>query len=77
MAAAKADADAETRDVGGGAGGAGGGGVGSFSEQRLVEKLNKLNSTAASIQSILFSMVTFQHARKFRSLGVAVPFRFF
>ncbi|PUZ62814.1 hypothetical protein GQ55_3G016800 [Panicum hallii var. hallii] len=53
MAGAKANVDAETRDGGGGgAGGAGGGGVGSFSEQRLVEKLNKLNSTAASIQTL-------------------------
>lgn len=54
MAGAKADIDAETADGGGGAGGAGGGGGGSFSEQRLVEKLNKLNNSAASIQSILF-----------------------
>jgi hypothetical protein len=48
----------ETGDGAGGAGGAGagaagGGGGGSFSEQRLVEKLNKLNNSAASIQSIL------------------------
>jgi hypothetical protein len=75
MAGAKADADAETGDAGGGA--AGGGVGGSFSEQRLVEKLNKLNSSAASIQSILFSVVTFLHARKSRSLGVAVRFIFF
>jgi len=46
MAAAKAGVDVETRD-----GGSGGGG--SFSEERLVDKLNKLNNTAASIQSIL------------------------
>jgi hypothetical protein len=30
------------------------GGGGSFSEQRLVEKLNKLNNSAASIQSTHF-----------------------
>jgi len=48
MAAAKAGVDLETRD-----GGSGGGGGGSFSEERLVDKLNKLNNTAASIQSIL------------------------
>ena len=77
MAGAKADVDAETGDGGGAAGGAGGGGGGSFSEHRLVEKLNKLNSSAASIQSILFSVVTFLHARKSRSLGVAVRFIFF
>ncbi|CAM0151290.1 unnamed protein product [Urochloa decumbens] len=52
MAGAKADVDAETGDGGGGAGGAGGGGGGSFSEQRLVEKLNKLNNSAASIQTL-------------------------
>ncbi|KAJ1264592.1 hypothetical protein BS78_08G011300 [Paspalum vaginatum] len=46
MAGAKADVDAETGD------GAGGGGGGSFSEQRLVEKLNKLNNSAASIQTL-------------------------
>ncbi|WVZ88165.1 hypothetical protein U9M48_034713 [Paspalum notatum var. saurae] len=45
MAGAKADVDAETGDGGGGAGG-------SFSEQRLVEKLNKLNNSAASIQTL-------------------------
>jgi regulator of Ty1 transposition protein 103 len=45
MSGAKAGVDVETRD-----GGAGG----SFSEERLVDKLNKLNNTAASIQSILF-----------------------
>ena len=43
MAAAKAGVDVETRDGGGG----------SFSEERLVDKFNKLNNTAASIQSIL------------------------
>ena len=74
MAGAKADADAETGDAGGGA--AGGGVGGSFSEQRLVEKLNKLNSSAASIQSILFFMVTFLHARKFRSVLLSVSFSF-
>ncbi|TVU50694.1 hypothetical protein EJB05_02074, partial [Eragrostis curvula] len=46
MAGTKADADTETGDA------AGGGGGGSFSEQRLVEKLNKLNSSAASIQTL-------------------------
>nr|CAB3462941.1 unnamed protein product [Digitaria exilis] len=51
MAGAKVEIDAETADGGGGGGGAGGGGGGSFSEQRLVEKLNKLNNSAASIQS--------------------------
>jgi len=76
MAGAKADVDAETGDGGGAAGGAGGGGGGSFSEHRLVEKLNKLNSSAASIQSILFSMVTFLHARKFRSVLLSVSFSF-
>jgi len=65
MAGAKADVDAETGDGGG-----------SFSENRLVEKLNKLNSSAASIQSILFSMVTFLHARKFRSVLLSVSFSF-
>ncbi|CAN6352722.1 unnamed protein product [Urochloa humidicola] len=52
MAGAKADVDAETGDGGGGGGGAGGAGGGSFSEQRLVEKLNKLNNSAASIQTL-------------------------
>ncbi|XP_021302076.1 actin cytoskeleton-regulatory complex protein PAN1 isoform X2 [Sorghum bicolor] len=47
MAAAKAGVDLETRD-----GGSGGGGGGSFSEERLVDKLNKLNNTAASIQTL-------------------------
>lgn len=42
MAGTKADAKAETS-----------GGGGSFSEKGLAEKLNKLNSSAASIQSIL------------------------
>jgi hypothetical protein len=50
MAAAKAGVDVETRDGGSGSGSGGGG---SFSEERLVDKLNKLNNTAASIQSIL------------------------
>lgn len=45
MAAAKSGVDVETRD--------GGGGGGSFSEERFVDKLNKLNNTTASIQSIL------------------------
>jgi hypothetical protein len=44
MAGAKAEANTE-------AGAAAGD---SFGEQRLVEKLNKLNNSAASIQSILF-----------------------
>ncbi|XP_062203917.1 uncharacterized protein LOC133906137 isoform X2 [Phragmites australis] len=44
MAGTKADANAETGD--------GGRGGGSFSEQRLVDKLNKLNSSAASIQTL-------------------------
>ncbi|KAL6905708.1 hypothetical protein ACP4OV_003309 [Aristida adscensionis] len=53
MASEKADANAEAGDGGaGGGGGGGGGGSGSFSEQRLVEKLNKLNSTATSIQTL-------------------------
>jgi hypothetical protein len=43
MAAAKSGVDVETRDGGGG----------SFSEERFVDKLNKLNNTTASIQSIL------------------------
>ncbi|ONM42201.1 ENTH/VHS family protein [Zea mays] len=43
MSGAKAGVDVETRD-----GGAGG----SFSEERLVDKLNKLNNTAASIQTL-------------------------
>lgn len=47
MAATKADAKAEPT-------GGGGGGGGSFTEERLSEKLNKLSSSAASIQSILF-----------------------
>lgn len=53
MAGAKAGVDLETRDGGSGGGGGAGAG-GSFSEERLVDKLNKLNNTAASIQSILF-----------------------
>ncbi|KAL6871007.1 hypothetical protein ACP4OV_014855 [Aristida adscensionis] len=54
MAGAKADAKAEAGAAGGGGGGGGGGGSGSspFSEQRLVEKLNKLNSTATCIQTL-------------------------
>jgi regulator of Ty1 transposition protein 103 len=45
MAATKADAKAEPT---------GGGGGGSFTEERLSDKLDKLSSSAASIQSILF-----------------------
>ncbi|VAI15875.1 unnamed protein product [Triticum turgidum subsp. durum] len=48
MAAAKADAKAEPTATGGG----GGGGGGSFTEERLSEKLNKLSSSAASIQTL-------------------------
>jgi regulator of Ty1 transposition protein 103 len=51
MAGAKAKANTETGDAAAAAGSWGGG---SFSEQRLVEKLSKLNNSAASIQSILF-----------------------
>ncbi|KAK3118299.1 hypothetical protein QOZ80_9BG0696980 [Eleusine coracana subsp. coracana] len=47
MAGTKADANTETGDAAGG-----GGGGGSFSEQRLAEKLNKLNNSAASIQTL-------------------------
>jgi hypothetical protein len=47
MAGAKGEANTEAWD----AAAAGGD---SFSEQRLVAKLNKLNNSAASIQSILF-----------------------
>ncbi|AQK38811.1 uncharacterized protein LOC100382152 [Zea mays] len=43
MAAAKSGVDVETRDGGGG---------GSFSEERFVDKLNKLNNTTASIQTL-------------------------
>ncbi|KAL6597431.1 hypothetical protein ACP70R_046871 [Stipagrostis hirtigluma subsp. patula] len=46
MAGTKADANAET------GGGGGGGSSNPFSEQRLVEKLNKLNSTATCIQTL-------------------------
>ncbi|XP_037433685.1 splicing factor 1-like [Triticum dicoccoides] len=49
MAAAKADAKAEPTATGGGGGGGGGG---SFTEERLSEKLNKLSSSAASIQTL-------------------------
>jgi hypothetical protein len=56
MTGAKAEANTETGDA------AAGGGGGSFSEQRLVEKLN---NSAASIQSILFSVVSSLHVRKF------------
>jgi hypothetical protein len=52
MAGAKAEANTEKGDAGGG---------GSFSEQRLVEKLNKLNNSAASIQSILFRGFVLAH----------------
>ncbi|KAJ1273996.1 hypothetical protein BS78_05G029400 [Paspalum vaginatum] len=47
MAGAKADVEAETGD-----GTAAAGGGGSFSEQRLIDKLNKLNNSAASIQTL-------------------------
>ncbi|KAK3139228.1 hypothetical protein QOZ80_5AG0379890 [Eleusine coracana subsp. coracana] len=50
MAGAKADANTEAGDAA--AAGGGGGGSGSFSEQRLAEKLNKLNNSAASIQTL-------------------------
>jgi len=73
MAGAKADVDAETGD-GGGAGGGGSGG--SFSEQRLIDKLNRLNNSATSIQSILSSVFTLLHASKFGSLVFAVCFIF-
>ena len=73
MAGAKADVDAETGD-GGGAGGGGSGG--SFSEQRLIDKLNRLNNSATSIQSILSSVFTFLHASKFGSMVFAVCFIF-
>jgi hypothetical protein len=46
MAATKADAKAEPT----------GGGGGSFTEERLSDKLDKLSSSAASIQSILLSI---------------------
>jgi regulator of Ty1 transposition protein 103 len=49
MAATKADAKVEPTG-----GGGGGGGGGSFTEERLSDKLDKLSSSAASIQSILF-----------------------
>ena len=49
MAGTKTDAKAETS----------GGGGGAFSEKGLAEKLNKLNSSAASIQSILVSVCLF------------------
>jgi hypothetical protein len=62
MTGAKAEANTETGDA------AAGGGGGSFSEQRLVEKLNKLNNSAASIQSILFSVVSSLHVSKFNFL---------
>ncbi|CAD6258526.1 unnamed protein product [Miscanthus lutarioriparius] len=53
MAGAKADVDAETGDGGGAGAGAGGGGSGgSFSEQRLIDKLNRLNNSATSIQTL-------------------------
>lgn len=55
MAGAKADVDAETGDGGGAGGGSSGG---SFSEQRLIDKLNRLNNSATSIQSILSSLFT-------------------
>lgn len=74
MAGAKTDVvDAETGD-GGGAGSGGGGG--SFSEQRLIDKLNRLNNSATSIQSILSSLLTLLHASKFDSLVFAVCFIF-
>jgi regulator of Ty1 transposition protein 103 len=77
MAGAKADVDAETGDGGGAGAGAGGGGSGgSFSEQRLIDKLNRLNNSATSIQSILSSVFTLLHASKFGSLVFAVCFIF-
>ena len=57
-------------DSGKGAGGAGGTGAGPFSEQRLVAKLSEYSEYP------FFSMVTFLHARKFRSLDVSVRFIF-
>ena len=57
-------------DSGKGAGGAGGTGAGPFSEQRLVAKLSKYSEYP------FFFMVTFLHARKFRSLDVSVRFIF-
>ena len=71
MASAKADVDAETGD--GGRAGCGVSG-GSFSEQRLVDKLNRLNNSATSIQSILSSVFTLLHASKFGNLVFAVCF---
>jgi regulator of Ty1 transposition protein 103 len=52
MAGAKAEANTEKGDAAAG---------GSFSEQRLAEKLNKLNNSAASIQSILFRGFVLAH----------------
>jgi len=57
-------------DSGKGAGGTGGTGAGPFSEQRLVAKLSEYSEYP------FFSMVTFLHARKFRSLDVSVRFIF-
>lgn len=62
MAGAKVDVDAETGDGG------------SFSEQRLIDKLKRLNNSAASIQSILSSLFTFLRACKFGSLGCCCLF---
>ena len=73
MAAAKADVDVEMGDSGGAGGGVSGG---SFSEQRLIDKLNRLNNSATSIQSILSSVFTLLHASKFGSLVFAVCFIF-
>ena len=58
-------------DSGKGAGGAGGTGAGPFSEQRLVAKLSEYSE-----YPFFSSMVTFLHARKFRSLDVSVRFIF-
>ncbi|GJN13907.1 hypothetical protein PR202_gb00663 [Eleusine coracana subsp. coracana] len=61
MAGAKADANTEAGDAA--AAGGGGGGSGSFSEQRLAEKLNKLNNSAASIQIALSQWCIFHRKR--------------
>jgi regulator of Ty1 transposition protein 103 len=59
MAGAKADVDAETGD----GSGVGSGGGGLFSEQMLIDKLNRLNNSATSIESILSPVSTFLHGR--------------
>ncbi|KAL5676982.1 hypothetical protein ACJX0J_013113, partial [Zea mays] len=48
MAGAKADVDAETGD----GSGVGSGGGGLFSEQMLIDKLNRLNNSATSIETL-------------------------